>query len=100
LHIVDAKVGGKRVEGAEIIGYDPDRGSLVTQYFGSDGPAAYEASLREEEDVLTWRMRSRANRFTGRFSDDGSVITGHWELLGDTGDWQPWMEITLTKQGS
>ena len=100
LHIVDAKVGGKRVEGAEIIGYDPDRGSLVTQYFGSDGPAAYEASLREEEDVLTWRMRSRANRFTGRFSDDGSVITGHWELLGDTGDWKPWMEITLTKQGS
>ncbi len=100
MHIVDAKVGGEKIAGTEIIGHDPDRGSFVTQYFGSDGPAAYEASLTDEGEGLTWRMRSKANRFTGHFSDDGSVITGHWELLSDTGDWQPWMEITLTKQGS
>ena len=41
LHGVDAKVGDETVEGAEIIGYDPERGAYVTQYFGSDGPAAY-----------------------------------------------------------
>jgi Protein of unknown function (DUF1579) len=45
LHSVDAKVGDEKVEGAEIIGYEPDRGAYVTQYFGSDGPTAYEASL-------------------------------------------------------
>jgi hypothetical protein len=51
LHLVDAKVGDQRVEGAEIIGYDPARGSYFTQYFGSDGPSAYEASLGEDDPV-------------------------------------------------
>jgi hypothetical protein len=97
LHTVDARVGEERVEGAEIIGWDPPRGSYVTQYFGSDGPNAYEASLTEEEGALVWSMRSRADRFTGRFSDDGNVITGRWEQLDDDQSWQPWMEITLTR---
>lgn len=100
LHSVDAKVGDETVEGAEIIGYDSDRGAYVTQYFGSDGPMAYEASLTQESEGLIWRMRSKTSRFTGTFSDDASVILGHWELLGESGDWQPWMDITLTKQGS
>jgi Protein of unknown function (DUF1579) len=100
LHGVDAKVGDEKVEGAEIIGYDPERGAYVTQYFGSDGPAAYEANLAEENGSLTWRMRGETTRFTGTFSDDGSVITGHWELLPHHGNWQPWMDITLTKQAS
>ncbi len=93
---VDAEVGDRKIEGAEIIGYDPARRSYVTQYFGSDGPSAYEASL-SEEGSLVWRMRSEANRFTGTFSDDGNVIAGHWELRDDS-NWQPWMEITLSKQ--
>jgi hypothetical protein len=100
LHTVDAKVGDEKVEGAEIIGYDFDRGAYVTQYFGSDGPTAYEASLTQESEGLTWRMRSKTTRFAGVFSDDGSVITGHWQLLPDGGEWQPWMDITLTKQDS
>ena len=100
LHGVDAKVGDETVEGAEIIGYDPERGAYVTQYFGSDGPAAYEADLARENGTLVWRMRSKGDRFTGTFNDEGNVITGHWELLDDDGNWQPWMDITLTKQGS
>jgi hypothetical protein len=100
LHSVDAKVGDEKVEGAEIIGHDPDRGAYVTQYFGSDGAEAYEASLTQEGEGLTWRMRTEKARFTGVFSDDGDVITGHWELLAESGDWQPWMDITLTKQAS
>jgi hypothetical protein len=97
LHRVDAKVGDEKVEGAEIIGYDPGRGTYVTQYFGSDGPTAYEASLTDEEGNVVWRMRSEATRFTGTFSDDGTIITGHWELLDDDSAWQPWMDITLSK---
>ena len=100
LHGVDAKMGDEKVEGAEIIGYDPERGAYITQYFGSDGPAAYEANLARESGALVWRMRSKGDRFTGTFNDDGNVITGHWELLDDDGNWQPWMDITLTKQGS
>jgi Protein of unknown function (DUF1579) len=98
LHRVDAGMGDERVEGAEIIGYDPDRGTYVTQYFGSDGPAAFEASLEEVEGAQVWRMWSRSQRFAGRFSADGDTITGHWELLDDAAGWRPWMDITLTRE--
>ena len=74
LHIVDANVGDERVEGAEIIGYDPALASFRTQYFGSDGPSAYEASLEEEDGALVWRMQSASDRFAGTFADDGDTL--------------------------
>jgi Protein of unknown function (DUF1579) len=98
LHLVDAKVGDQRVEGAEIIGYDPAREAYLTQYFGSDGPNAYEASLVEDEGALVWTMRSGTDRFTGTFNQERNVITGHWEALDDDSTWQPWMNITLTRE--
>jgi hypothetical protein len=98
LHVVDAKVGDERVEGAEIIGYDPALGRFRTQYFGSDGPSSYEASLEEEDGVLVWRMQSESDRFAGAFADDGDTLTGHWEARGDDATWRPWMDITLTRQ--
>jgi uncharacterized protein DUF1579 len=98
LHTVDAMVGDQKVEGAEIIGWDPERERYVTQYFGSDGPAAYEASLDEEGGALVWRMAGKTDRFTGTFSEDGGTITGHWEALDDDSQWRPWMDITLTKE--
>jgi hypothetical protein len=97
LHLVDARVGDEKVEGAEIIGYDPARDSYVTQYFGSDGPAAYQASLVEDDGALVWRMRGEKDRFTGSFNDGRDLITGRWEALDD-GAWRPWMDITLTRQ--
>lgn len=97
LHRVDAQVGEEKVEGAEIIGWDPARSAYITQYFGSDGPNSYEASLTEEEGSLVWSMRSRADRFTGTFSHHGNTITGQWEQLEDDQRWQPWMQITLTR---
>jgi Protein of unknown function (DUF1579) len=100
LHLVDAQVGDQKVEGAEIIGFDPARGSYVTQYFGSDGPNAYEANLVEDDGALAWTMRSKKDRFTGTFNDERNVITGRWDALGDDSTWQPWMDITLTKDAS
>jgi len=98
LHIVDARVGDDKVDGAEIIGYDPAHASYVTQYFDSDGPTAYEATLEEDDGALVWAMRSAVSKFTGRFSDDGNTIVGRWELLDEDSAWQPWMDITLTKR--
>jgi uncharacterized protein DUF1579 len=98
LHSVDARVGDERVEGAEIIGWEPARRAYATLYFGSDGPSAYEASLTNEDGTLVWRMQSASDRFTGTFSADGCTIDGHWERVDDQGDWRPWMDITLTKQ--
>jgi hypothetical protein len=100
LHSVDANVGDEHVEGAEIIGYDPERGAYLTQYFGSDGPAAYEATLEERDGALVWTMQSSRDRFTGTFDDSGDRITGHWEQLEDGSAWRPWMDITLTKQSA
>jgi hypothetical protein len=59
LHIVDARVGGQKVEGAEIIGWDPSRASYITQYFGSDGATAYEATLGEEGRPSRGRCAAR-----------------------------------------
>jgi hypothetical protein len=98
LHRVDARVGEDRVEGAEIIGYDPERQAYVTRYFGNDGTGEYGASLTEEDGEVHWRLRSDKERFNGTFTDDGAKITGHWELTDDVGEWRPWMDIVLTKR--
>jgi hypothetical protein len=98
LHLVDARVGDQIVEGAEIIGFDAARGRYVTQYFGTDGPNAYEATLVEHDGTLVWTMLSGKDRFTGTFDDGRNVITGHWELLDDASTWQPWMDVTLTRE--
>jgi hypothetical protein len=100
LHTVDARVGETRVEGAEIIGWDPVRGAYTTLYFGSDGPNAYEAGFTDDDGVLVWSMRSATDRFTGRFSDDGATIVGQWERLDEGQSWQPWMEVTLTREAN
>jgi hypothetical protein len=42
-------------------------------------------------------MHSTADRFTGTFSEDGTTITGQWQQLDDEQNWQPWMDITLTR---
>jgi Protein of unknown function (DUF1579) len=97
LHVVDAQVGDQRVEGAEVIGHDPARGTYITLYVGSDGPTSYEAQLAEQEGSLVWRMKSATTHFTGVFDEERTTIVGHWELLGDDESWLPWMEITLTK---
>jgi hypothetical protein len=100
LHLVDAQVGDQKVEGAELISFDSARGSYVTQYFGSDGPSAYEADLVDDDGTLVWMMRSEKDRFRGTFNDERNVITGHWDALGDDSTWQPWMEVTLTRQAT
>jgi hypothetical protein len=80
------------VEGAEIIGWVSAREGYVAQYFGSDGPN------KEVAGVLTWTMRSAADRFSGTFSTDGNTITGRWERLEDDESWQHWMDVTLTRE--
>jgi hypothetical protein len=50
LHRVDAHVRSEKVDGTEIIGYHPSQSAYQTQYFGSDGPSAYEAKVIEEAD--------------------------------------------------
>ena len=100
LHTVDALVGEEQIDGAEIIGWDPARNAYVTQYFGSDGANAYEANLQDEGGVLVWTMRSHSDRFVGTFGENGHTLEGHWEQLDSEKNWQPWMDVWLTRQQS
>jgi hypothetical protein len=52
LHLVDARVGDQKVEGAELIGHDPDRNIYATHAFGTDGLTAYERA---------WPRKARAS---------------------------------------
>lgn len=99
LHLVDARVGDMKVDGAELIFYDPTRQRYASQYFGSEGPTAYAASLEDDGGALRWSMWSETTRFSGTFGDGGDTIDGHWELEHE-GRWQPWMDITLSKMDS
>ena len=33
-----------------------------------------------------------------QIADDGNTINGHWDRLDEHENWQPWMDITLTRQ--
>jgi hypothetical protein len=43
-------------------------------------------------------MLSERYRFTGTFNAERNIITGHWDALDDDSTWQPWMDITLTRE--
>ena len=45
-------------------------------------------------------MTSAKDRFTGSFNQDLTVLTGHWDALGNDSTWQHWMDVTLRKQAS
>jgi Protein of unknown function (DUF1579) len=96
-HTVDGRVGDERMEGAEVIEYDPSRKAYFAHYRGTDGSASCETRLSESGGELIWTMQSESDRFTGVFDDDGTTISGCWELRGADGRWRLRMEITLTK---
>jgi hypothetical protein len=96
-HTVDGRVGDEKVEGAEVIEYDPSREAYVTHYIGTDGPGSYETRLTREGGRLVWMMQGERDQFTGVLEPDGTTISGCWELRDVDGRWRPWMEITLTK---
>jgi hypothetical protein len=100
LHRVDARVGDMHVEGAEIIGWDPDQEAYATLYFGTDGSSRYEACFRAHGGVTVWRMRSERDRFMGALSDDGTTIEGHWEQYDRDAGWRPWMDVTLRRRAA
>jgi Protein of unknown function (DUF1579) len=96
-HTVDGRIGDERVEGAEVIEYDPSREACFAHYLGTGGSSSYETRLTEAGAELIWTMESASERFTGVLDDDGATISGCWELRGADGTWHPSMEITLTK---
>jgi hypothetical protein len=65
-----------------------------------DGANACEASGVEDDGALVWTVCSEKAWFTGTFNDERNLIAGPWEALGDDSTWDPWMDITVTRQPS
>jgi hypothetical protein len=94
LHQWDVRVGSQESKGIEVIGYDEKTRSYPTYSFDSLGNmGAYQASIRED----VWAFRSRSQRATVVFSDNGDTITLNWEHLVDGINWEPAMEIKLKR---
>ena len=80
--------------GLAVIGFHQGRGTYLQHYFDSRGVArVYQMGF---EDGVWTLSRSEpdfspldfAQRFTGRFSPDGTTISGRWELRHHGADWQ------------
>ena len=95
LHHVDAQMGDARLTALEVIGYDAATGTYPMRSFDSTGSTGtHVATLRDG----VWTFTGASERFTGTFSDDGGTITGLWERSDDGAAWEPWMDITLTRE--
>ena len=83
---VDIDYIGRRIVGTEYIGYDEENDNLRSYFFSNEGPGpfgrvALEYVWEVGEDTFTiWggEVGSPAS-FKGRFSDDRTTISGHWE---------------------
>jgi hypothetical protein len=82
-----------------VIGHDDSSTTCAMLYSDERGVARiYEMSL----DGGVWKMwRDSAGfsqRVTGRFSDDGNVITCHGELSRDGSHWDQDLDVTYTRK--
>lgn len=91
-------------DGIALIGADPEReGGFLQHYFDSRGVArVYQMGF--EDGVWTLRRGEPdfspldfAQRFTGRFSDDGQVIAGSWEIAHDGATWERDFDLTYAR---
>ena len=79
----------------------PDRsGEMIVQhYFDSRGVArVYEISLDNGTLRLSRDDEDFAQRYTGRFSDDGSTIEGAWERTEEDGTWVHDFQLTYRRK--
>ena len=91
-------------DGIAIIGADPEsEGNFLQHYFDSRGVArVYKMSVSDR----SWKLRrdtpdfsplAFAQRYTGRFGNDGKMITGSWEICHDGATWEHDFDLTHAK---
>lgn len=91
-------------DGIAIIGPDPKRdGQYLQHYFDQRGVARiYKMSFADGVWQL-WRDEADfspldfSQRYTGTLSDDGTTITGAWEICHDGTTWEHDFSLTYTK---
>ena len=85
-------------DGVAIIGCDGANGTYFQLYSDDRGVCrVYEMSIGDGEWRLWREGEPFAQRFVGRFSEDGNAIEGRWELAEDGASWDIDFEATYTK---
>jgi hypothetical protein len=85
--------------GIAVIGADGPAGTLAQHYYDSRGVSrTYGVTL--EDGVLTIARDDPdfAQRFVGRFDDDGATIAGAWERCDDGQHWQHDFALTYARK--
>lgn len=94
LHSAYGRIGSVDVGGIEIIGYDASSNTYRSHFYDSQGNVSTsELTVRDD----TWRWQGEKTRCTAVFSDDGETQTAHHERSDDGVNWEPSMDVTLTK---
>ncbi|WP_433679921.1 hypothetical protein [Nocardia sp. CA-119907] len=85
-------------DGVAIIGCDGMSDTYYQLYTDDrDVQRIYEMTLTDSTWTLQRDGEPFAQRFTGRFSDDGTTIQGRWELAEDRTTWKTDFDLTYTK---
>lgn len=94
LHRADARFDSMVNRSVEIIGVDQKTKKPAAWSFDDQGSrASFDVELRGKR----WRIVGDSVRFDGRFSADGSRLTGLWEANGPKSGWQPWIHLLLER---
>ncbi|MBD8498619.1 DUF1579 family protein [Paenibacillus arenosi] len=94
IHHVDGHIGVAEVKAIEIIGFDEASQMYFTHSFDNQGSRGnYQANLLD----AVWTITGTSERFSGIFSDNFNTLSGRWELLNESSEWEHWMDITLTR---
>jgi hypothetical protein len=90
-------------DGLSVVGADAARGGYLQHYFDSRGVVRLYAMTF---DGRVWTLRREdadfspldfAQRYTGEFSDDGTRITGRWEIRHPGRDWETDFDLSYVR---
>jgi hypothetical protein len=90
-------------DGIAVIGFDADRGALLQHDFDSRGVARVYTMSLENGIWQLWRTEPDfspldfAQRYTGRFCDDGATIAGTWEIAHDGVTWEKDFDLSYIR---
>lgn len=100
IHYADSNMGGEKIHGVEIIGYDPSRKTYFGPFFDNQGSAGSE-EITNEANNWTWQgqnvMGVKHHRCRAVFSTDQNTLDAIHEQSDDGKNWLPWMEVQLSR---
>jgi hypothetical protein len=87
-------------DGVSIIGCDAANGTYYQLYSDDRGVCrVYQMSIGDGEWTLWREGEPFAQRFTGRFSDDGRTIVGRWQLAEDGTNYRTDFDLLYARVG-